>query len=276
MRSQSFIGISVLAVALSITSCNDEDKTEPETKTASGIKVENISYSADSVTMNGYVAYDTGSTGKRPVVVVVHEWWGLNDYVRGRAKQLAELGYIAIAIDMYGDGKTAENPGDAGKMATPFYQNPSMAKARFDAGLAKVKSYSQADGDKVAAIGYCFGGSMVLNMAKLGETLDGVVSFHGGLAGVPADKNLLKAKILVCHGGADPFVPQAEVDQFRKQLDSIGADYTFKVYPGATHAFTNPNATEVGRKFDIPIAYNPAADSASWKDMKDFFGTIFK
>jgi dienelactone hydrolase len=177
---------------------------------------------------------------------------------------------------MYGDGKTADNPDDAGKLAMPFYQNPAMAKARFDAALAKIKTYPQA-GDKVAAIGYCFGGSMVLNMAKLGDDLAGVVSFHGVLGpNPPADKNLLKAKILVCHGGADQFTPQKDLDAFKHQLDSIHADYTFKVYPGATHAFTNPNATAMGEKFKMPIAYNAAADSASWKDMKDFFGTIFK
>jgi dienelactone hydrolase len=276
MRSQSFIGISALAVALFTASCNNEDKTKMETKKISGIKEENITYTADSVTMNGFVAYDTATTDKRPVVLVVHEWWGLNDYPKTRARQLAELGYLAIAIDLYGNGKTADNPDEAGKLAAPFYQNPAMAKSRFDAALAKIKTYSQADNDKVAAIGYCFGGGMILNFARLGEDLDGVVSFHGSLIGTPADKDLLKAKILVCHGADDKFVPQKDVDLFKKQMDSIKADYTFKAYPGATHAFTNPNATAAGQKFNIPIAYNAAADSASWKDMKDFFEKIFK
>ena len=275
MTIQRFIGICTAAVAIGISSCNNEEKTEPETK-KTGIKEENITYTADSVTMNGYVAYDSGNTAKRPVVLVVHEWWGQTDYPRMRAKQLAELGYLAMAVDMYGNGKTADNPKDAGNLAGPFYQNTAMAKARFDAALAKIKTYPQA-GDKIAAIGYCFGGSMVLNMAKLGDDLAGVVSFHGVLGGnPPADKNLLKAKILVCHGGADPFTPQKDIDIFKKQLDSIKADYTFKVYPDAMHAFTNPAATEAGKKFNLPIAYNAAADSASWNDMKVFFGTIFK
>jgi dienelactone hydrolase len=117
---------------------------------------------------------------------------------------------------------------------------------------------------------------MVLNMAELGDDLDGVVSFHGMLNGVPANKDLLKAKILVCHGADDKFVQQPAVDKFKKQMDSIGAHYTFKIYPGATHAFTNPAATDAGKKYNIPIAYNAAADSASWKDMKEFLGTIFK
>jgi dienelactone hydrolase len=181
-----------------------------------------------------------------------------------------------MAVDMYGEGKIADNPDMAGKLAMPFYQNPGFAKSRFDAALAKIKTNPVADTSQVVAIGYCFGGGIVLNMAKLGENLAGVVSFHGSLAGVPADKNLLKAPILVCHGEADQFVKPAEVALFRKQLDSIGAFYTFKSYAGATHAFTNPNATAVGKKFSMPIEYNAAADSASWDDMKEFFKKIFR
>jgi dienelactone hydrolase len=275
MKYHLSAGICVLAIAVCFISCNNEETTKEEAK-PSGIKEENVEYTGDNTSMNGFVAFDSGSTEKRPVVLVVHEWWGLNEYPKMRAKQLAEMGYFAMAVDMFGNGKTADNPDDAGKLATPFYQNISMAKSRFDAALAKIKTYSQADGDKVAAIGYCFGGAMVLSMAKLGDDLDGVVSFHGNLNVVPANKDLLKTKILVCHGGADPFVPQTEVNRFKKQMDSIGADYTFNTYPGATHAFTNPDATAIGEKFKIPIAYNPAADSASWNDMKEFFDKIFK
>jgi dienelactone hydrolase len=275
MRSQSLIGICALAVAISASSCNNEEKSEPETKKMA-IKEENITYTADGVTMNGFVAYDSTSTEKRPVVLVVHEWWGLNDYTKSRVRQLADLGYLAMAVDLFGNGKTADNPDSAGKLAMPFYQNPAMAKTRFDAALAKIKTYSQA-GDKVAAIGYCFGGGMVLTMAKLGDDLTGVVSFHGNLNVVPANKDLLKSKILVCHGEADSIVKKEEVDLFKKQMDSIGANYTFKTYPGAEHSFSNPNSTAMHQKFPkLPIGYNAAADTASWKDMKDFFGTIFK
>jgi dienelactone hydrolase len=193
-----------------------------------------------------------------------------------RARELAKLGYVAMAIDVFGNGKTADNPDSAGKLATPFYQNPKEAKARIDAAIAKIKSYRQVDSTQIAAIGYCFGGGVLLNTARLGDELKGVVSFHGGLLGTPANKDLLKTKLLVCHGGADPFVPEKDVTQFKKQMDSIGADYTLKVYPGAVHAFTNPNATEVGKKFNIPISYNAAADSASWNDMKVFFAGLFK
>ena len=214
--------------------------------------------------------------GKRPAVLVVHEWWGLNDYAKMRVRELAKLGYIAMAIDMYGNGKRADNPDDAGKLAEPFYKNPQMAIPFFAAALAKLKSYSQTDPTKVAAIGYCFGGAQVLNIAKFGEDLKGVVSFHGNLTVVPVNKDLLKAQILVCHGAADPFVPQSEVSLFKSDMDSNGAKYIFKAYEGATHAFTNPNATAMGEKFNLPIKYNAAADSASWQDMKNFFQSIFK
>jgi dienelactone hydrolase len=265
---------ALLAFAILFASCNNNDKKaamkEPK------LKEDNIQYLADGITMNGYVVYDENKEGARPAVIVIHEWWGFNDYAKMRARELARLGYMAMAMDMYGDGKQADNPDTAGKLATPFYQNPGIAKPRFDAALAKLKSYSQTDGSKVGAIGYCFGGAQVINLAKMGEDLKGVVSFHGNLNVVPANKDLLKAQILVCHGAVDPFVPQAEVDQFKKQMDSIGAKYTFKAYDGAVHAFTNPNATALGEKFKLPIKYNAAADTASWKDMKDFFETVFK
>ena len=266
-------------ILLTTAACNSNNskKADKDEKTnAMQIKEEAVTYSADTVTMNGFVAYDASTDKKRPVVLIVHEWWGVNDYTRSRAKQLAELGYLAMAIDMYGNGKQGDNPEMAGQLAMPFYKDPAMAKARFDAALAKVKLMPQADTNQVAAIGYCFGGAMVLNMARMGSPLAGVVSFHGGLAGVPADKNLLKAPILVCHGEADSFVPAAEVAAFKKQMDSIGANYTFKSYANATHAFTNPGATENGKKFNIPISYNAAADSSSWNDMKVFFAQIFK
>ena len=275
----------MLIAAIVFIACNNQsnssstttaDSTIKETAKEPNLKEETVTYTARGVTMNGYVVYDATKEGKRPGVLVVHEWWGLNDYPKMRARKLAELGYIAMAVDMYGNGKTADNPDDAGKMAGPFYQDPQMAKARFDAALNKFKSYSQVDTNNLAAIGYCFGGGIVLNMARLGENLNGVVSFHGSLVGTQADKNLLKAKILVCHGAADQFVKPEEVARFKKQMDSIGANYTFKQYPNASHAFTNPNATPVGQKFKIPIAYNGAADSASWSDMKDFFAKIFR
>jgi dienelactone hydrolase len=239
------------------------------------IKEETVTYIADGTLLRGYIAYDQNLKGKRPAVLVVHEWWGLNDYARMRVRKLAELGYIAMAADIFGDGKVAANPQEAQDLTKPFYQNPGLAKTRLDAAIKKIMEYAETDPSNVAAIGYCFGGSVVLNSAKLGSALKGVVSFHGGLAGTPADKNLLKAKILVCHGGSDKFVSQKDIDSFKHQLDSIGANYSFKVYPNATHAFTNPDATETGKKFSMPIEYNAEADKNSWNDMKDFFNNLF-
>lgn len=240
------------------------------------LKEEIITYTVDSFTMKSYVVYDENLKGKRPAVLVVHEWWGLNDYAKRRARMLAELGYIAIAVDMYGNGRTGNDPAAAQSLAMPFYTNPQMAKKHFDAALENFSKNELVDKEKMAAMGYCFGGSVVIGMAKMGSPLKGVVSFHGGLAGKAPDKKLLKAEVLVCHGGADPFVPQAEVDVFKKQMDSAGAVYSFKVYPGASHSFTNPDATEWGKKFNLPIAYQAAADEASWNDMKEFFSRIFK
>ena len=266
-----------------LMACNNgnKDTADAGIKTDSSIvkpkvKEEVLNYASDTVNMIGYVAYDESFSAKRPVVLIVHEWWGLNDYAKSRARQLAELGYLAFAIDMYGNAATADNPELAGKMSGPFYQDPKMAMQRFSAALDKIKTFAVADTNKIAAIGYCFGGAQVINMAKLGVKLKGVVSFHGNLVVVPADKNLLKAPILVCHGEEDKFVSNNEVALFKKQMDSIAAVYTYKSYAGATHAFTNPDATMMGEKFNIPIAYNAAADSASWNDMKVFFGEIFK
>lgn len=280
---------SAFAIALGgsfiFSSCNNEagngNKSEQDSMTSAttdsaSIKEEPVTYTSNGTTLKGYITYDASKQGKRPIVLVVPEWWGLTDYPRMRAKQLAQLGYLAMSVDMYGNGKIANNPDEAQKEASAFYSNPQEGKARLDAALAKAKTYPQADTSQTAAIGYCFGGSMVLNAAKLGSDFDGVVSFHGGLEGVAPDKDLLKAKILVCHGGANSFATQAQVDAFKKSMDSVGADYTFKVYPNATHAFTNPEADKYAEKFKMPIKYNPAADSASWNDMKAFFGKIFK
>jgi dienelactone hydrolase len=270
--------VVMLAINAFMTGCSDQPAATTDTPKADSvaIKEENVNYTADTAKLVGFVAYNGASSQPRPAVLVIPEWWGMTEYPKTRARQLASLGYIAFVVDMYGNGAVADSPSLAGKLATPFYTDPKLAASRFMAALNILKSYPQADTTKIAAIGYCFGGSIVLNAAKMGAPLNGVVSFHGDLRGVPADKNLLKAKILVCHGLADSFVPQKQVDAFKKQMDSIGADYTFKAYADATHAFTNPGATELGQRFSMPIKYNPAADTASWKDMQDFFGRIFK
>lgn len=238
------------------------------------VREEPVDYSAGGTTFKGYVYYNEAQQGKRPAVLVLPEWWGLTDYPRMRARKLAQLGYVAMAVDVFGEGKIADTPDEAQKLTAPFYTNAQLGKQRLDAALAKLKTFSVADTSQTAAIGYCFGGALVLNSAKLGSDLDGAVSFHGNLQGPPPAKGL-KTKFLVCHGADDQFVKQQEVNAFKRQMDSAGVDYSFKIYPGATHAFTNPAATEKGEKFKMPIRYNGAADSASWNDMKAFFGRLF-
>lgn len=256
----------------------DTDSTATTTNTSTmtkQIKTEDFNFTADSVNSKSFVAYDAAKKDKAPIILVVPEWWGLNDYARGRAKQLADLGYFAVAVDLFGDDKIAKSPDEAKAFTASYYGNPAKGNILLAAALAKAKTYAQADTSKTAIIGYCFGGSMALNAARSGMNLTGVVSFHGGLkTGVLPIKGM-KAQVLVCHGGADVFVPAADVDAFKKQMDSVGATYTFKVYDSATHAFTNPEADENGKKFSMPIKYNPAADKASWQDMKDFFAKIF-
>ncbi|MEO6903969.1 MAG: dienelactone hydrolase family protein [Bacteroidia bacterium] len=239
------------------------------------VEIERISYYVDSFKMDGFVAIDKSTTKRRPAVLIIHEWWGLNNYVKNRVKQLAELGYVAFAIDLYGDGKVAVTPTDAKALAIPLYARPLIVKARFDAALTKIKTYPQVDTTNIAAIGYCFGGAMALNMARLGASLKGVVSFHGNLIGVPLNKSLLKAAILICHGEADNYV-NGEVTTFKNEMNNAHVPYTFISYPNATHAFTNPSSTAVGKKFNMNVAYNGAADTASFNDMKKFFDKIFK
>jgi len=237
---------------------------------SSKIKEENVTYTVGNTVFKCVVVYDENQKGKRPAVLVIPEWWGMTDYPVMRARKLAELGYIAMAVDMFGNGKIAANPTEAQELTKPFYKDPQLSKTLLDAAIVKLKEFKQTDSRSVFAIGYCFGGSVVLNSAKLGADLKGVVSFHGGLAGVPANKDLLKAKVLVCHGGIDKFVSENDVNVFKHQMDSIKADYKFVVYANATHAFTNPDATKTGIKFNMPIAYNEKADIDSWNDMKEF------
>lgn len=280
MRTEKILFLA-FASSLFFASCNNSTSSTEEKKdtttlvSPTQLKEDNITYSGDNTTMNGYVVYQDSVQGKRPAVLVVHEWWGLNDYSKMRAKQLAQLGYVAMAVDMYGNGQTASDPGGAMKLAGPFYKNPQLTKTRLDAAIAKLKTYPEVDTNNIAAIGYCYGGYVVLNAAKLGEPLKGVVSFHGDLSGVRPDKNLLKSKVLVLHGEADSLVKKQVVDQFKKQMDSIGADYTFKSYPNAKHAFTNPIADSVENKFHIGVGYNEAADKQSWDAMKEFLQKLF-
>jgi len=235
-----------------------------------------VKYQAGDHEMKGYLVWDDAIKGKRPGILVVHEWWGLNAYVRMRAEMLADLGYTALALDMYGDGKTATHPEDAGKFSSAVRKNLPLMKTRFEAARRFLNEQSTVDPEKNAAIGYCFGGSVVLEMARAGEDLDGVVSFHGSLGGLSPVSGAVKAHILVANGADDPFTTAEQIKAFKHDMDTAGADYRFINYPGAKHSFTNPDATALGEKFGLPLAYNAAADTASWQAMQDFLRSIFE
>jgi dienelactone hydrolase len=240
------------------------------------IKGMDVKYNVQDVQMKGYLAYDENIKGKRPGVLVVHEWWGLNDYARKRARMLAELGYTALALDMYGEGKTAAHPDDAGKFSSELMKNFDVAKERFMAGMNLLKSEPTVDPARIAAIGYCFGGGVVLNMARQGVDLKGVAIFHGSLTAVkPAKPGSVEAKILVLNGADDKFTTKEQIEAFKQEMKNAGADFRFISYPGAVHSFTNPDADELGKKFNMPIAYNREADKKSWEELKKFLRLIF-
>jgi len=240
------------------------------------VRGEPVTYTDGTTTMKGYLAYDDGSSGKRPGILVVHEWWGQNEYVRKRARMLAELGYVALAVDMYGEGKVADHPDDAGKFSGEIRKNMDLGRRRFEAARKLLAGHPLTDPTRIGAIGYCFGGSVVLQMARDGSDLAGVASFHGGLStDSPAKKGAVKAKVLVATGADDTFVPPDQVEAFRKEMRDAGADFRVISYPGAVHSFTNPDADANGKRFNLPLAYNAEADRKSWDEMKGFFSKIF-
>lgn len=211
-------------------------------------------------------------------MVVVHEWWGLNDYAKRRARDLAGLGYSALAIDMYGDGKNTEHPNDAMAFMQAALKDGATASARFQAGLDLLRKQPQTDPDKLAAIGYCFGGKVVLDAARQGVPLAGVVSFHGALVtNTPATPGSVKAKVLVEHGALDSMVTQDNVTAFKSEMDKAGADYKFVSLKGAKHGFSNPDADRLshGEHGGPDIGYNKEADEKSWADMQKLFKKIF-
>jgi len=242
--------------------------------TFGAIKTETVDYKLGDQTLKGFIAYDDAITDKRPGVLVAPEWWGLNDYPKGRAKQLAELGYVAFVADYYGDGKVTEDPKQAGEWAGQVRPNADKFRALGEAALRELKARPEVDPDKIAAIGYCFGGSAVLELARSGADLKGVVSFHGALAtSKPAQAGDVKAKVLVFHGAADPMVKHEEVAKFESEMKSARVESKVVQYEGAEHAFTNPNADSHG----IPgIKYDEKADKESWEAMKGFFAEVFK
>lgn len=242
---------------------------------AAGVVSRDVSYEAGSVTAKGFfVAPDDGK--RHPGVLVVHEWWGQDGYARERAKMLAELGYAAMAVDMYGDGKVAEHPKDARAFVGAVLKDMPEARRRFEAALKFFRAQPEVEPDKVAAIGYCFGGTIVLQMAAEGVPgLLAVASFHGLLnAEVPGGVKPF-AKMLVCHGEADAYVKPEDITAFKKRMAEAGVDVAFVTYPGALHGFTNPDATAKAKEFDLNVGYDADADKKSWAEMKKFLKSAF-
>ena len=240
------------------------------------IRMEDVTYTAGDTACKGCIAYDAGAGQPRPGVLVVHEWWGLDDYIRGRARMLAKLGFTALAVDMYGDGRTAADPEGAGALMNSVLGDMDNGTARLQAAFGVLSGHPTVDAHRVAAIGYCFGGAMVLHGARIGMDLKGVVSFHGSLGSFhrPA-RGEVRAKVLVCHGAADGLVSDEEIAGIKEEMAAAEADFRFVAYEGALHGFTNPEATANGERYGLPLAYDEAVDKRSWDDMKALFAEIF-
>ena len=229
------------------------------------ITTETVTYSHDGVELTGYLAYPEGLDEPRPGVIIIHEWWGHDQNARRRADMLAEAGYVAFALDMYGTGKLAEHPSEAREFATLVRSNRDLMLGRFAVAEALLREHALTAGQPLAAIGYCFGGSVVLEAARAGKDLAVVASFHGALnTGNPAQPDGVTADILVFNGADDPLVPAEQIAEFRAEMNAAGVPFTFVDFAGATHSFTNPSADAIAEKFGMPVGYNARADRDSW------------
>lgn len=242
------------------------------------IKEVPVTYSDGTTTMKGFVVYDDASTAKRPGIIMVHEWWGITPHIHNEAKKYAAQGYTAFIADMYGDAKTADNPKDAGALSGGVMKDPKAMESRFNAAKAEVAKQATVNPDRIGAVGYCFGGAVVINMARTGADLKAVAGFHASLGlNTPAPApGTIKAKILILNGAADPFVKREQYDTLKKELDAAKANYQVIEYPGAVHAFTNPEATALGEKFKLPLKYDANADQASKAEAAKLFAATLK
>ena len=241
------------------------------------IRSQVVNYQIGEQAFQGYLSYDDAIKGKRPGVLVVHEWWGHNAYARKRADMLASLGYTAFALDMYGAGKLAAHPADAQKFRQATLADIKVAEARFNAAKQLLQQQATVEANKIAAIGYCFGGGTVLHMARVGTDLAGVVSFHGSLGTKTlTEKGQVKAKILVFNGADDPFVSTEQIGALKLEMQHAGADLEFVNYPGVKHSFTDPEADKFGKRFNMPLVYNEEADKDSWARMQVFLRQVFE
>ncbi len=243
------------------------------TNAFAALHTETVEYKHGDTVLEGYLAYDDATDNKRPGVLVVHEWKGLGAHAKASAEKLAGLGYVAFAVDMYGKGIRPQTNEEAAAQASLYKNDRRLMRSRIEAGLDVLKANALTDSRKIAAIGYCFGGTTVLELARSGAEIAGVVSFHGGLnTPTPDDAKNIKASILVLHGADDPFVPKEEVAAFKEEMQKGNVNGQFISYAGAVHSFTNP---EAGSDPSQGAAYNKDADQRSWEDMKQFFSKIF-
>ncbi len=243
---------------------------------STAIKEDPVTYRDGDTVMKGYIVYDEARQGRRPGVLVVHEWWGITKHVHSEARNLANQGYTAFIVDMYGDGKTADNPKDAGAMSGAVRKDVRALQSRFNAARDTLAKHPTVDATRTGAIGFCFGGSVVLEMARAGADLAGVAAFHAGVATTnPAAPGKVKSKVLVLNGAADPFIKPDQVEAFKKEMDAAKVNYRYINYPGAVHAFTNPEATEKGKQFNLPLAYDAEADKQSKAEAAKFFRELF-
>jgi dienelactone hydrolase len=267
----------ILLLAL-LPACQNSGKSEEASEPSHqpALVAKDLFYEHDGRPYKGYLVYDSALAGMRPGVLVVHEWWGHNEHARKAARKLAEAGYTALALDMFGEGVQASHPDQAMALSGAVMEQFEDAKARFAAALEVLLNQAPTRPDDLAAIGYCFGGGIVLNMARQGMPLDAVASFHGSLDPIqPAQAGLTQSRVLVLNGELDPFVSSESKAAFRREMEEAGVDYTFIDYPGAVHAFTNPYADAMGAKFSLPLAYQAEADQQSWQAMLDFLGETF-
>ena len=235
-----------------------------------------MTYKDGDTVLKGFVVYDNAKKGKRPGIVVVHEWWGITKHTRAEARRFAQEGYTAFVADMYGDAKTADNPTDAGALMKSVMGDAALVQSRFKVALEQLAKHASVDAKRIGASGYCMGGAVVLSAARAGVDLAGVAAFHPSLGGYRTGPGPVKAKVLVLNGADDPFNKPEQIDALKKDMEGAKVELIFINYPGAVHAFTNPEATEKGKQYKIPLAYNAEVDKQSKAEATKFFQAAFK
>ena len=268
MRPSALTSLTSLTSLTVLLACTPK----PAPPAGPSIQTREVEYHAGNTTLHGYLAWDSAKAGKRPGILIVHEWWGIDDHVRKVARELAEAGYVGFAVDMYGDGKYTAHPDSAQQFMNAAMASPAGLNARFAAAREELLKDPHVDSTKLGAIGYCFGGAVVLGQARAGADLAAVVTFHGALVPGKVDSGAVKGRVLVLTGADDPFVPPAAVESFRKEMTAAGAHFNIVTYPGAKHGFTNPRADSVGMP---QLAYNADVDRKSWAAMLALFKELW-